>query len=120
MGYYTYFTISMIGDEKDVEDFKKDLLEQSKDNNGEYDSCLEELLEDSCAEGKLYDLADWISAVAPSYPNVIVILNGDGEESGDLWEERWKGDKEERQRAVIPPFTTPELLTDYEKEHKNI
>ena len=119
MGYYTYYQIAFVGDDDKVKAFKDDLLETSKDYDGEVDSYLEDLLSYSGVEATLYDLEDWIDTVAPRHPDVIVILNGDGEESYDLWESRWKGDKYEHQEAVIPPFTTPELLTEREKQNNN-
>jgi len=117
MGYYTYFSIAFEGDKDKVEAFKKDLLEESKDDDGDVDSYVEELLNYSGVEAKLYDLEEWIENVAPRHPDVLVILNGDGEESDDLWQARWKGNKSERQFAVIPPFTTKELLTENEKQN---
>ena len=119
MGYITYFDLTLVGDEEKVEAFKKDLLEESKSDDGEIDRDVEELLECGYLSAKLYNLEGWIDEVAPRHPDVLVILNGDGEESDDLWEARWKGDKSERQEAVIPPFTTPELLTEREKQNNN-
>lgn len=119
MGYYTYFSIAFEGDEKEIEEFKKDLLEVSKDEDGNVDDSLKELLDYSGCEAKLYDLDDWICSVAPKYPNVLVFLNGDGEESDDLWETRWKGEFYEVQKSIIPPFQTPELLSEYERKHNN-
>lgn len=119
MGYYTYYQIAFEGDDDNVKEFKEDLLKYSKGDDGEVDCYLEDLLSYSGVEAKLYDLEDWIDAVAPRHSDVLVILNGDGEESDDLWEARWKGDKCERQSAIIPPFTTPELLTEREKQNNN-
>ena len=119
MGYITCFDLTLIGEKEKVEAFKKDLLEESKSDDGEIDEDVEELLECGYLSAKIYDLEDWIDAVAPRHPDVLVILNGDGEESDDLWETRWKGDKCERQNAIIPPFTTPELLTETEKQNNN-
>ena len=119
MGYMTYFDLSIIGEEDKVESFKKDLLEESKSDDGKINSEVDALLEYGYRCAKLYDLENWIDAVAPRHPDVLVILNGDGEESGDLWEARWKGDKHERHEAIIPPFTTSELLTEKEKHNNN-
>ena len=119
MGYYTCYNIAFQGDIEKVEDFKKDLLDISRDDEGDVDSDLEDLLSYSGVEAKLYDLEGWIDEIAPRHPDVLVILDGDGEESDDLWQHRWKGDKNERQSAIIPPFETPELFTEYEKKHNN-
>lgn len=119
MGYYTCYNIAFEGDEKEIEAFKKNLLDLSKDDDGYVAPDLEELLNYSCCEAKLYDLTEWIDAVAPKYPNVLVFLDGDGEESDDNWEARWKGNLYERQNAIIPPFQTPELFSEYERKHNN-
>ena len=119
MGYITIFDLRLIGDKDKVQAFEQDLLEESKDGNDEVDSDVVELIECGYTSAKLYDLEEWIDEVAPRHPDVLVILNGDGEESDDLWECRWKGDKCERQDAIIPPFTTPELLTEEEKQNNN-
>lgn len=119
MGYITCFDLTLIGENEKVENFKKDLLEKSKSDNGEINECVKELLECGYLSAKMYYLEEWIDAVAPRHPDVLVILNGDGEESDDLWEARWKGDKHERKEAVIPPFMIPELLTEKEKQNNN-
>lgn len=117
MGYYTYYTISFEGEEKQIDAFKKELLDFAKNEDDNYDVDLDVLLKYGSSEGKLYDLEHWISSVAPKYPDVLICLEGDGEESDDLWEERWKGNNRESQRAIIPPFENPELKTKYEKTH---
>ena len=115
MGYYTYYQIAFEGEEQKVEAFKKDLLEESKGDDGTVDDDLERLLKFGWGEAKLYDIEDWIDEVAPKHPDVLVILDGDGENSDDLWEIRWKGNNSERQDAKIPPFENEDLRTDSEK-----
>ena len=119
MGYYTQYGISFCGPDKLKEQFKKELLDISKDEDGDVDSCLKDLLSSSFCEAKLYDLCDWINELAPKYPELLIILWGDGEEPEDHWEQRWKGGLRERQFAIIPPFQNKELWTEYEKEHEN-
>lgn len=98
-----------------MEAFKKDLLEESKGDDGTVDGDLEKLLNSGWEEAKLYDIEDWIDEVAPKHPDVLVILDGDGENSDDLWQTRWKGNNSERQEAKIPPFENENLRTDSEK-----
>lgn len=112
MGYYTDYLICFIGDDDKVEAFKKDLLKESMDDDGEIDDALMELLVDNQVYAKLYDLDKWISNVAPRHPDVMIRLMGDGEQSDDLWESRWKGKDFETQYAQMPPFTTPSLIVD--------
>ena len=113
MGYYTAYGLQIVpdkGHEDEVKKFEKDLIEYSED-----DCEIEELVKTGGCYGKLYDIEDWIGEVAKNYPHLLVCLGGDGEDSDDLWETRWKGVETETQKAVIPPFTNPNLLTDYEK-----
>lgn len=119
MSYYTYYTINFEGDDEKCEAFKKELIEISKDDEGEPNESLITLLRYGGEEARLYDIEDWITSVAPHHPDVLVILSGDGEEPEDIWEERWKGNFAEYQRAIIPPFTNHALFTEYEKTHNN-
>lgn len=119
MGYYTFYSIDFEGDENKVDAIKKDLIEQSKDEDGDADCWLEELLDCGEVDAKLYDLEDWIDAVAPRHPDVLVVLQGDGEEKGDSWERRWKGTEFEAQYSAIPPFKNPKLFTNKEITNNN-
>ena len=109
MGYYTSYSLSICGNVGDIEKFNNDLLEISKDSNGEYDSEVKQLVEFGSVYAKLYDLEGWIREVAKKNPRVLVILSGNGEESFDVWQERYKGKLYERQEMIFPPFETPEL-----------
>ena len=104
MGYYTSYSLQCYGPEDKIKAFEEGLLSISED-----DSEVKELIEDGFVYAKLYDLDKWISAIAPGYPDVLICLSGDGEESDDLWEERWKGNDREIQRAAIPPFRNENL-----------
>lgn len=119
MGYYTSFSLEMHGDLEKIEAAEKDLLEESRYADGTLDPEIKELVETGGVYGKLYELDGYLDAVAHRNPDVLIILTGDGEDSDDLWETRWKGDKTETQRAEIPPFKTKELLTEAEKESNN-
>lgn len=113
MGYYTAYGLHIVPDkgyEKEADEFEKELLEYS-----DKDCEVEELVKTGGCYGKLYDIEDWIGEVAKNYPHLLVCLGGDGEDSDDLWETRWKGAETETQKAVIPPFTNPNLLSEYEK-----
>ncbi len=114
MGYYTAYSLTVKGDKKLVEQFENDLLQESG-----LDGDVKDLILDGSVYAKLYDLSDWITHISPKYPELLIILNGDGEESDDLWEERWRGSEHELQNAVIPPFENPNLWTDTEKEKQN-
>lgn len=116
MGYITDYSIEFFGPEEDIVNFEKKVLEVSMgdpedyDYDGEPDPTLKDLLKYGAADGKMYDWEDWFEPVAKEFPNVLVVINGDGEESDDLWEARLKGNNFEIHNAAIPPFTNPELI----------
>lgn len=103
------------GELKETKAFEKDLLEISK-YNGEINCCVDELISSGSCYAKLYDIEGWITDVAKKHPDVLVVLTGDGESSDDLWEERWKGEENERQNFIIPPFKNKNLFTEEETE----
>ena len=107
MGYYTGYGISFHPDEgylEDEEKFCNELIEQS------YNDCeVEELIREGGVYGKLYDIEDDIAKLAPKYPHLLIILSGDGDEPGDNWQHRWKGDEDEYHQVQMPPFTNPNL-----------
>lgn len=115
MGYYTAYSLCMYGDDDIVDRAEKELLKVSADKAGNIDGDVRELISAGGTYAKLYDISEWISVVAPKFPEVLIILTGDGEDSDDMWEERWKGNEHEFQKAIIPPFTNKNLLTEYEK-----
>ena len=120
MGYYTAYGISVDADhgfEHQEDEFHNELKSVAEKWN--YGDEIDELFEYG-VYAKLYDLSDWISELAPKYPHLLIQLSGDGEESDDMWEERWKGVDHEIQKAVIPPFTNSNLLTEAERINRNI
>jgi len=122
MGYYTAYTISFKGDEKRIEALKKEILKTSGKLTGYSDAGVRELLENDCVFDKLYDLKAWIEEAAKEYPDVLVILTGDGDNTEDCWECRWKGEETEEIQVqfVWPEYKNKNLLTEEElKNNKN-
>lgn len=120
MGYYTSYGLCVCGNEDRVHEFENELLEVTRYADGQDDCEVKELVSTGGVYAKLYDIEDTISDLAPKYPDLLIILSGDGEESDDLWEARWKGSEYEKQAAEIPPFKNHNLWTDYEKTQENI
>lgn len=114
MGYYTSYNLNTYGSDEDKEKFEKKLLEISDE-----DSDVRELLTYGGVNAKLYDLEAWIQEIVRDIPNLLVVLSGDGDDSDDQWEMRWKGEAFEEHRAVMPPFQNPELFIFFEKEQLN-
>jgi hypothetical protein len=107
MGYYTYFSLSYHGSQEDEEA----LQNFEPGDEFAFPEGIKELIDDSQdANWKWYGWEKDMKLLASKFPNILFILNGDGEESDDLWEFRIKGDVSEFHRMEIPPFTTPELI----------
>ena len=119
MGYYTAYGLSTYGPEESVKAFEKDLIDSTKDEKGVADYDTVELVRDGGVYAKLYDIDTLITCVAARHPDVLVILSGDGEDSDDLWEQRWRGKQTDIHKASILPFTDPNLQTEYEKNNNN-
>ena len=120
MGYYTSYSLSIEADkgyELDEERFQGALLEATKYADGHYDSEVKDLINTGGVWAKLYDIVDTITEIAVNFPHLLIMLSGDGEDSDDLWEQRWKGSEKEYQISTIPPFQNPNLKTEYEKKN---
>ena len=117
MGYYTYFTLQVVGNDRDENEFKKELSSTAVDEYNYPESSVEELVNYGSTEAKFYEIEEIISLIAEKYPNLLIILNGDGEESGDIWEARWKGDQYEKVEMSMPPFKNENLLMENEKKN---
>ena len=115
MGYITQFELSLIGDPDKVSEFKTTLIKKVEEDDNAHVDDIEELIDNGYVAGKLYDLEDWLVYVARENHDVLVILKGDGEESGDMWEFRIKGINSEKLYAQIPPFTNPDLMVPTDK-----
>lgn len=88
MGYVTWFSITLIkGDKKEYEKFLNDLAKESG-----YD-CIKD--ESSCFEAKWPSYDYDLRTVSKRHPTLTVEVSGDGEESNDLWSERWLNGKSE-------------------------
>ena len=108
MGYYTAYNLSILADDgftSDADGFYNDLRSARGGDDGE----LEELIRYGAACVKLYDIEEDISQIAPKYPHLLIILEGDGDEKDDRWEYRWKGTNHEYHEMEMPPFTNPNL-----------
>lgn len=111
MGYYTNYSLTEEGTPKAIKAFQEDLVESSK-----YKGDILDLINYGSIYGKYYDLADEVKTVASRHPNVLVILQGEGEDHGDIWELRCKGRETEQQVMTMPPFENPALFTKDEKQ----
>ncbi len=119
MGYYTYFSLDIKGEPEEV---KKAQNFRVPDDDTEFsDPYYINGILDECASHyyKWYDWEKDMKKLARKFPNVLFILDGDGEEADDNWQFRIKGDICEHHYVELHPFTTPELLTENEKRNNN-
>jgi hypothetical protein len=67
------------------------------------------LFDDSC---KWYDHEEHCKAVSKMYPEVLIEISGEGEESGDIWKKYFLNGKMQECRAKfsIPPFDKSKLV----------
>ena len=122
MGYYTSYGLDYKADsgfENEEEEFEKALIDITKYADGNEDCEIKELLQTGGVWAKLYDIVSVIDDLAPKFPHLLICLSGDGEDSDDNWEQRWKGEEKEYQVMTMPPFQNKNLWTDYEKKHNN-
>ena len=112
MGYYTYFTLSYQGPEKDEE-----ALEAFEPKEGEFHlpaDLIKQLIADNGDnDWKWYDWEEDMKKLAKMFPTILFVLHGDGEDSDDLWEWRGKGDEYEYHSFEMPPFTNKNLFINY-------
>lgn len=119
MGYYTYFSLDIKGDPEEVEKVQNFHV---PDDDTEFSDpfYINGILDEARDHDyKWYDWEKDMKKLARKFPNVLFILDGDGEESNDNWQFRIKGDICEHHYVELPPFTTPELLTEKEKQNNN-
>lgn len=96
MGYYTNYTLSATQGYENQEEIEEKLEEISGYS-------IEFGWNDSC---KWYDHENDMKALSLLYPETTFLLEGEGEESGDIWQKYFKNGKVQTCRAeiVFPQF----------------
>jgi len=95
MGYYTCHTLSIIsGNDTD------NLIEQFRDENenAQYAFDKNGFTADAC---KWYDHQKDMRAFSQKHPDVVFLLEGEGEDNTDMWREYYKSGKMQRSAVVI-------------------
>ena len=105
MGYLTYFTLNKItGSDEDFDALVEDIKEKTGID----------FAKDNCEEAKWYDCEKDMLALSRKYPDLTVQLDGDGENSDDLWAERFRNGECESVGIEMPPFVY--FTTDDERK----
>ena len=89
MGYYTRHTLTIVSGNDEVTDYAAEISEASG-----YDNCFDEEL-------KWYDHEEDMRKYSEKHPDVLFLLEGDGEENGDQWIEYYQNGKSQRCPAII-------------------
>jgi len=121
MGYNTSYSLFVQADKgylNHEDRFYGSLLERTRMSDDSFDPEFVELVDTGGCYGHLYDIEEYIDEIAPNYPHLLITLSGRGEDEDDSWEKRWKGEQNEVQRAVIPPFQNPNLRTESEMSNQ--
>ncbi len=97
MGYYTRHELTIIDGEDFNIDYEKEIGEQI-----DYEDPFDD-------EIKWYDCEDDMKSFSKKYPNTTFLIDGEGEESGDVWKAYFKDGKMFKTKAV---FTFEEFSID--------
>lgn len=106
MGYYTTYTLELDGSATDKEKLYQALIRKMPTEEDR----ISYLFENGEVTAKLYNLPEEISLLAYRFPKLLIILSGNGENTLDVWEMRWKGKTFEKTQAILPPITNKRLL----------
>lgn len=104
MGYYTDFSLRVEGSGAA---YGRLMDEQDRVTVSEsYEFKLGDFLRNGQSDVKWYDYDDDMKSLSKRWPNVLFILDGDGEEQGDVWRAWYRNGKGIK---VEPTFLEPDL-----------
>lgn len=103
MGYYTDFELEIVSGEEHVD---RTILAQELSEISTY-----AFDEEFWLNAKWYDFMEDMKKVSLLYPNTLFRLNGNGEESGDMWQCYYKDGKSQFCKSIITyePFDESKL-----------
>ena len=89
MGYYTRYELEIISGDDFVTDYEQEITDST-----DYSS----LFDDSI---KWYHYKEDMKSYSKNHPNVVFCINGEGEESGDIWKAYFKNGKMFKTKATL-------------------
>ncbi len=96
MGYYTQFDIKVKEGEVDIQSLQDTINEIS---NYSFDTDGNEIW--SNGSYKWYDYAHDMEKVSKLFPDIVIQVDGNGEEFGDIWRTFWKNGKYQQAERVV-------------------
>lgn len=108
MGYYTRYTGYVTGPAPMLNDFTRD--GENGKTFGKHELLIMDWFDDFFGGGgaKWYDWEDDVKAISQEYPHLLFSLEGEGEESGDIWKAWARNGKVVKVQAKIV-FEEPDL-----------
>lgn len=107
MGYYTRHMLSIKGDSNNQ---IQNEIQEYIDANDDLAWALGEGFGEFGESTKWYDHEKDMRKLSSLYPNVIFILEGEGEESGDVWKEYYRNGKMQKCQAKL-------VFDEYDENH---
>lgn len=89
MGYYTRHELTIVSGDDYVTDYEQEITDTT-----DYSS----LFDDSI---KWYDCEKDMKAYSKKHPSVLFLIDGEGEESGDIWKAYFKNGKMFKPKATL-------------------
>jgi hypothetical protein len=99
MGYYTRHKLSIVSGDDNFTDYEQEIADSI-----DYSHPFEDSI-------KWYDCEKDMRAYSKKHPNVVFCVDGEGEESGDIWKAYFQNGKMFRTKAVLQfeQFSTDKL-----------
>lgn len=113
MGYYTNFSLKVIEiiEDAEIEVDEVEFPEFNEKNMYDGDLSVQELISGYSDSMKWYDYEEDMIEISKKFPNLIFILDGNGEESGDIWRKFYMNGKTYSWQLIIEkPNFDPEKL----------
>lgn len=105
MGYYTRYTMSVEyiqSEGSDYNDYEKQQEDLLADHSEYWGTSWRDVIENSYNDTtKWYSHHDDLIKLSEKYPLVLITLEGEGEESGDLWKAYYLAGKYQHTKAKI-------------------
>ena len=95
MGYYTNYKITVFEGNREVTEFDYPNFSELELYGGSIS--IQDLVDDTADSCKWYDHEEEMIIYSKKFPDLLFVLDGDGEESGDIW----------RKFAVFGNFVLP-------------